>query len=160
MHEQDYAPRVVARFWLKVDGSAGPTGCWEWTASKAHGYGQFGVRAGDVRMAHRYAYEYLVAPIPVDLQIDHLCRNRRCVNPAHLEPVTLVENVMRGIGPGAVNARKTHCLHGHAFDEANTYTDKSGRRQCRTCRRRNNRKHLAENPNYHRDRKREQRGSA
>jgi hypothetical protein len=133
MQDADYAPRIVARFWMKVRHRE--NGCWEWTASKRNGYGQFGVREGHIPPAHRYAYEYLVGPIPEGMVIDHLCRNPACVNPAHLEPVTSVENVMRGVSPRAVNARKGFCDSGHSFDEANTYVDPRGRRQCRACRR-------------------------
>ena len=152
MREEDYAPRIVARFWKKVAGDGAE--CWEWTASRRNGYGQFGICAGRVIEAHRYAYEYLVGPIPEGLHIDHLCRNMGCVNPAHMEPVTLVENVMRGVGPGAVNSRKTHCLHGHPFDDDNTYVDGRGRRHCRICRTRRQAEFNARNPHYHRDRKR------
>lgn len=85
--------------------------------------------------AHRVMYEILVGPIPEGLVIDHLCRNRRCVNPEHLEPVSMHENIMRGNGTFAVNARKTHCIHGHEFTPENTYF-KNGKhpgRQCRKC---------------------------
>ena len=132
------------RFWAKVnqDGpipthrpDLGP--CWEWTASHNWlGYSQF--RLGPRMVGgHRFAYELLVEPIPAGLDIDHLCRNRGCVNPAHLEPVTERVNVFRGIGnPTVENTKKTHCPQGHAYDEANTYHrayDNS--RQCRACNR-------------------------
>lgn len=124
---------VEDRFWAKVDKN-GPLGCWVWTASTyPSGYGAFGVAPGKVNCAHRFAYELLVGPIPEGLQLDHLCRTRLCVNPVHLEPVTIAENVLRGIGPSATNARKTHCIHGHPFDEANTKIDREGFRHCRAC---------------------------
>lgn len=111
-----------------------PSGCWEWKLSlNWGGYGSF--RSGAHRTgAHRAAYELLVGPIPPGLDIDHLCRNRKCVNPAHLEPVTRSENLRRGIG-GRWNADKPRCPQGHAYDAANTYHDKRGWRGCRKCRR-------------------------
>jgi len=94
------------------------------------------------RLAHRAVYEALVGPIPKGLSLDHLCRNRACVNPEHLEPVSLVENVMRGVSPHAVNARKTHCAHGHAFTAENTYMVR-GERVCRACGRERSRTYIA-----------------
>lgn len=104
------------------------SGCWIWTAcTHQFGYGEFRFR-GKCARAHRVAYELLVGPIPEGLTIDHLCRVRNCVNPAHLEPVTFAENVRRGA------AAITHCPHGHEYTEANTLHQR-GRRNCRTCRR-------------------------
>ncbi|MFD7016051.1 HNH endonuclease signature motif containing protein [Streptomyces sp. NPDC059928] len=80
------------------------------------------------------AYELLVGPIPAGLHLDHLCRVRRCVNPAHLEAVTCAENLRRGTSFAAVNSAKTECVHGHPFDEENTYFSRR-QRDCRTCRR-------------------------
>lgn len=124
------------RFWPKVDKNA-EGGCWEWTASvMAAGYGQINLgRRGDgIGYAHRLAYEWLVGPIPPDLVIDHVCRNRRCVNPAHLEVVTERENILRGAGGSAINALKTHCVNGHEFTPENTYVySMTGARSCREC---------------------------
>ena len=119
------------RFWEKVD-RRGDDECWNWTAScHPPRYGQFGIRHGVIVRAHRFAYELLVGPIPEGLHLDHLCRNPSCVNPAHLEPVTPGENVRRG-----EPATKTCCVNGHEYTEANTYrSPKTGRRQCRICRR-------------------------
>ncbi len=122
------------RFQDKVAVSTG--GCWEWSGCvTSDGYGLIGVRKGGHSTslkAHRVAYELYIGPIPDGLQIDHLCRNRRCVNPQHLEPVTCRENVLRGEGLAAKAALKTHCKRGHLFDEANTY--RRGRaRYCRAC---------------------------
>lgn len=109
------------------------TGCWEMLTVAGDGYGRV-YRDGRTQLAHRISYEQHRGPIPGNLHIDHLCRNKGCINPDHLEPVTLVENVMRGNGIGARNAAKTHCPQGHPYDEANTIRGYNGGRSCRTCR--------------------------
>lgn len=113
------------------------TECWNWQGT-THGsprggarYGRFWWR-GRLEGAHRFAYEHAVAPIPAGLQIDHLCRNTLCVNPAHLEPVTQRENILRGSTVSGINARKTHCNSGHEFTTENAYLYK-GARLCRIC---------------------------
>lgn len=123
-------PSEVERFWGYVDKS---DGCWTWCGHRgAKGYGQFTREGGRFELAHRYAYAETFGPIPKGLHLDHLCRNPSCVRPAHLEAVTPRENTMRGIGPSAVNARKTHCIRGHEFSVENTYL-KGARRVCREC---------------------------
>jgi hypothetical protein len=139
---RDYTRRPEAdRFWEKVN----QTGeCWLWTGGiNGTGYGVFMrtpiERNGKFRAvpAHRFAYELLVGPIPPGLHVDHLCRVTSCVNPDHLEPVTVRENTLRGIGPSAANAAATHCKYGHEFTPENTWTDvKRNSRHCRTCSRR------------------------
>src|SRR3990167_5623746 len=104
-------------FWAKVD-KKGLNDCWLWKGADTQGYGHFKTK-GKYLLAHRFAYETIVGLIPAGLTLDHLCRQRACVNPLHLEPVTRGENVLRGIGRSARNARKTHCIRGHPFDEAN-----------------------------------------
>ena len=126
---------TIQRFWAKVDKN-GPNGCWLWTGyTGSNGYGRFHFQSRR-QSAHRFAYELVKGTIPEPLQIDHLCRNPPCVNPDHLEAVTGKVNILRGVAPSALNARKTHCIHGHPFDKANTYIYPSGRhrRVCRICR--------------------------
>lgn len=108
--------------------------CWLWTGSgTVGGYPSFWSGERFV-LAHRWSYEHFIGAIPDGLVLDHLCRVKRCVNPAHLDPVTQRENVMRSIGPTSINAAKTHCPRGHPYDEANTYVyPRDGSRRCRTC---------------------------
>lgn len=108
------------------------TGCWNWNGVTPRGYGYI-MRDGVRHQAHRYMYERAVGPVPEGLQLDHLCRNRSCVNPAHLEPVTCRENLMRGDTLAAQNAAKTHCAHGHPLSGENLYIEPKGSRVCRTC---------------------------
>lgn len=124
---------VDARFMFWVDASG--SGCWTWTGRiKPNGYGVFKIGENNV-YAHRYAYELFVGPIPAELVIDHLCRNRLCVRPDHLEPVTDRENILRGRGIGVRNSERTHCLHGHVFAEGNLVPSKNYR-SCLACQRR------------------------
>lgn len=131
---------VDERFWSKVEKS--PEGCWQWTASTVPGtgYATFYVSAQEPRVnTHRWAYERFVGIVPPGLHLDHLCRNRSCVNPEHLEPVTPQVNTLRGISFAAENAAKTACPQGHPYDEENTYR-RAGRRYCLACRGRRNRR--------------------
>lgn len=127
----DPAPRFFPRL-VWSDRRYGGTRCLEWTGASSNGYGNFSVNARPVS-THRWIYERWVGPIPDGLHIDHLCRNRTCCNPAHMEPVTLKENVLRGEGLSAKAARRDRCIRGHLYDEANTYIDKRGGRVCRKC---------------------------
>lgn len=121
------------RFWAKVAKQL--DGCWLWKgATNGDGrYGMVGGRGKGLEQAHRVAYEMAHGAIPDGLVIDHLCRTTLCVNPDHLEPVTQAENIMRGVAPTALNARKTHCKRGHEFTPENTYVMTNGGRTCRTC---------------------------
>ena len=111
------------------------SGCWLWLAFVAgDGYGKFW-EGGANQQAHRISYGLYKKDVPKELVLDHLCRNRQCVNPEHLEIVTDRENILRGIGPSAINAKKTHCKNGHKFTAENTYFHpKRPVRDCRVCR--------------------------
>lgn len=126
------------RIYVKITFS---DGCWEWKAAvePTGGYGILNVN-GRTRKAHKVVYEILVGSVPEGLELDHLCRNRRCVKPGHLEPVTRRENVARGVAPSAVNTAKTHCVHGHPFSGDNLILRSDGGRRCRICRRDGNRR--------------------
>lgn len=106
------------------------TPCWVCSYTGPRGYTTIKV-AGKTQIAHRFAYEELVGPIPKGLDLDHLCRVRNCVNPAHLEPVTRRVNLSRGMGQSAVACRTGLCKRGHSL--ANAYVRPNGRRDCREC---------------------------
>lgn len=144
---------------------AGRDGCIIWTGSTCRGYGRIDHK-GKLRSTHRLSYEHFIGPIPDGLELDHLCHtrsvscvggptclHRRCVNPAHLEPVTKKENNRRSRSFSAINAVKTHCAHGHEFTPANTATAKTGQRVCIACKRireaeRRGRKGIRRKPNF------------
>ncbi len=125
------------QLWKLVD-RRGDADCWPWTGQIhiREGYGYMPFRVLGTRLVHRIIYRLCIGPLPEKLVIDHLCRNRTCCNPAHLECVTTGENVRRGMGPAAINNRKTHCKNGHEFDLANTLLRKYSygiHRHCRAC---------------------------
>lgn len=124
-------------FWPKVNQN-GPLlspylgRCWLWLAgTDAKGYGRLQWKDGRSGLAHRALYEVLYNSVPGGLELDHICRNRRCVNPAHLEVVDHTENLRRG----AIDWRRhlTHCKRGHPLEPSNVYR-RNGRRHCRQCR--------------------------
>jgi hypothetical protein len=127
-------PEAIKR---RIDRRSSATGCWLWTGALSDGYGRCH-HEGRLHRAHRLTFELLAGPIPQGDVLDHLCRVRHCVNPAHLEAVTIGENVLRGTGPVAVHARQTHCRHGHLLSGDNliVWATADGRRhrRCRSCR--------------------------
>jgi hypothetical protein len=130
------------RFWRKVE--VIPNGCWLWTAGKfSNGYGCFylGGKPRRNALAHCFSYEHFVDRVPVDRELDHLCRVRHCVNPQHLEPVTRSENLLRSPLIGIAN-RKTHCKNGHPLSGENLYLSQ-GKKHCRECRLARKRAHRA-----------------
>ena len=126
------------RFWAKVEKTEA---CWNWLGSlTSDGYARFATGHRSEVKAYRWAYERCVGPIPDALQLDHLCSNRRCVNPAHLEPVTARVNVLRSRSFVAVNAAKTTCDNGHSYEPDNLYVvPTTGERRCLECKRRQGR---------------------
>jgi hypothetical protein len=131
---------LLDRFMAKVSPEPN-SGCWLWTGSIiSTGYGNLNSGGGQTMLAHRLSYQVFVGSIPAGKELDHLCRVRCCVNPAHLEPVTRAVNVRRGQCAEvtrARNAAQTHCKHGHEYAPANTYWRQLGEyrvRGCRTCR--------------------------
>lgn len=141
-------PRIVAgryrfrprkspadRFWSKVTPLGDVFSCWIWTGSiKPNGYGHFWLETG--MPAHRFSYRDVIGEIPDGLHLDHLCRVRACVNPWHLEPVTVRENTLRGLAAAMNTARgalQTHCRYGHEYTPENTCKNRKGHRHCRTC---------------------------
>ncbi len=124
------------RLWSRVDWQrAKQEGCWTWTAgTTTKGYAKITSNTEGSTLAHRVVYELLRGPVPLDRELDHLCRNHACINPNHLRVVTHIENVRAGQA-GKYQLAKTYCLQGHPYDEENTYWRRNNSRSCRTCRR-------------------------
>ena len=122
----------IVRLLNKADYDAA-TDCWNWLGSlNKDGYGRICINYVDY-LAHRLSFKLHIGNIEDGKELDHLCRNRRCINPFHLEEVTHRENILRGIAPAALHARKTECPYGHKFDKANTRFNANGSRHCRAC---------------------------
>lgn len=117
---------------VRIDDAAG---CWLWTGPLSDGYARAWIGGSDA-LLHRVVYGVLKAPIPDGLVIDHLCRQRNCLNPEHLEPVTNRENLVRGSTLAAANVKKTHCPYGHAYDNLRARPDGRFFRACKACERR------------------------
>lgn len=135
---------VPERFLSYVEKN-GPNGCWLWTGPLSYqGYGVFFNRIKHV-YAHRYSWEILHGhgPVPAPLCLDHLCRVPPCVNPAHLEPVTLRENILRGVSIVARLAKSDECKNGHSLLGENCRRDPKGYRLCRVCEAARQRKYLS-----------------
>ncbi len=130
-------PRKIDLDWVFKRAAPEPnSGCWLWMGniSDPRGYARATNLHARSFLAHRLIYEALRGPVPSGLQLDHLCRVRSCVNPDHLEPVTQLENIMRGEGISARNRRKTHCVRGHPFSGSNLLIYRNGKeRTCRIC---------------------------
>lgn len=119
-------PRQVPLFALAAGG------CWIWTGQTMYGYGYWGAEPFKNSRAHRVMYQEFNGPIPAGYHIDHLCKVKACVNPAHLEAVTPAENNRRSLSPSALNMFKTHCPRGHALSAPIHYPSGT-RRDCREC---------------------------
>lgn len=122
---------TAERFWPKVL-FIFASGCWEWQGSLIRGYGAFADGAGN-HLAHRYAYELLIGPIPDGLTIDHLCRNPRCVNPWHMEPVTIGENIRRAMPYRVPKLPRRECRYGHEFADGSYTVRPDGVFRCKQC---------------------------
>ena len=124
-------PKQANYFWSLVE-VYHPAGCWNWTGGVRSYYGRIKIN-GKAYPAHRVAYAELIGDPATDIHADHLCRNKLCCNPDHIQPKTPRGNTMSGYGPASFNARKTHCKYGHEFTPENTRIGRTGKRACRSC---------------------------
>lgn len=133
------AQRVFGRILIDAE-----TGCWEWVGSlNDDGYAQFALSHTFTKRVARFLYEEEYGPLDPSIHLDHLCRNRPCVNPAHLDPVTPRVNILRGVGPTAINARREYCTNGHDLSDPDVlYVRPNGWRQCRVCQSANARRYV------------------
>lgn len=138
----------LARFASYVEQA--DSGCWLWKNRLSRGYGQFWIGRRRFQ-AHVWAWQQINGAVPGGLCLDHLCRSRNCVNPAHLEPVTLRENLLRGETHAARNAAKTHCVNGHELIAGNLVSRADGARACLACHRERQARYHAKNPERHRE---------
>lgn len=142
-------PKDLKRFWSKVKKT---NNCWEWTGFQTkEGYGRFWFKGKSIP-THHFPYIIEDIEIPKGMHLDHLCRNTICVNKKHTEIVTPTENTLRGIGPTAINAKKTHCIHDHELSGENLIITKKGNRQCKRCSDNNNLNFSLTHPEYSKQR--------
>ncbi len=137
MYMFEFTPDFLTKFWSRVKKS---NNCWEWTATlDGRGYGKCYWKHKQLS-SHIISYQLMVGDVPEGLELDHLCRNKKCVNPDHLEAVTHRENMLRGFAPSAIHARKTHCPQGHLYNGINLITYGTNRK-CRICKNATQRKY-------------------
>lgn len=144
-------PAIPPRIWSRL--RVLESGCWEWFGAKSRGYG-YASFGGRNQVVHRAIWLVLGMPNPGELDLDHLCRNRACCNPVHLEIVTRSENCLRGVGPALVMKRakeKAECRRGHAFTAENIGHNKRGSRFCRACKALATQRFRKKHPHYARD---------
>ena len=133
--------RQKERLWQRID-TTGP--CWEWEGCRVVGYGKV-YAGGRTWRVHRLVWELLVGPIPDGMVLDHLCHNRACSNPDHLQVTTQRENITRGGTLPAMWLRQTHCVNGHPLSGDNLGTGSDGERRCKTCHRDRQREYARRN---------------
>lgn len=149
-------PESISRIFKKIVIDK-QTGCWNWIGSLNHGYGE--VRINNILYkVHRFMYAWMIAPTPKgkgkDIPVlDHVCNNRKCCKPAHLQLFSDTENILKGIGATARNAKKTHCHNGHSLPTFIT----GGKRRCMICRRFWNNRNYAKNPDFFKSKVRDRR---